>query len=446
MVISKTDLKPGSIDAWLNFLEKIDPNRIKLGLDRAKKVLSSLNLENLKDIKIVEVAGTNGKGSTAALIANSLSCSGIKTGLYTSPHLKRFNERIAIDGRYISDDDLCKALGYVYDHSKNVDLTYFEYTTLAAIYHFYTQGCKAIVLEVGLGGRLDAVNIIDADVSVITSVGLDHTAILGDTIEKIAYEKAGIIKEKSSVVTGILSLDAKKVVYNIVKAKNAQFFFEGEHFEGRFTDGFTFVQKSKIGTFESYSLATPKIPLICAPSAIKTLMILKDSGLNVNVDGINRALKVTSLPGRMQLVKYHPAIYLDVAHNPPAAEHLVKTLNKRVIKTKRYALIGMLKDKDIESVISILKDSFDGFYVASLHTQRGEMFSRIVDALKACQIPDSLIRSYNTVEEALTDCVKDAKDDDEIIVLGSFVTVSLAVDCLVDDDFIKKARNKHNNS
>lgn len=446
MVISKSELKPGSIDAWLSFLEKIDPNRIKLGLDRAKKVLENLNLQNLKDIKIVAVAGTNGKGSTAALIANSLSCSGIKTGLYTSPHLKRFNERIAIDGRLISDDDLCIALSYVYDHSKGVDLTYFEYTTLAAIYHFYNQGCRAIVLEVGLGGRLDAVNILDADVCVITSIGLDHTAILGDTIEKIATEKAGIIKNHSSVVTGLLPVDAKKVVYNIAKENNSDLFFEGEQFEGRFTDGFTFVQKSAIGTFESYSLATPKIPLICAPSAVKALMVLKERGLNISVDAINRALKVTSLPGRMQLVKYHPAIYLDVAHNPPAALHLSRTLAKRVIKTKRYALIGMLKDKDIESVISIVKDCFDGFYVASLHTQRGESCSRIVKALKECQISDSLIKSYETVNEALTECVRDADDDDEIIVLGSFVTVSEAVDCLLDDSFIKKARNRQNNS
>ncbi|MGN1281327.1 MAG: bifunctional folylpolyglutamate synthase/dihydrofolate synthase, partial [Succinivibrio sp.] len=191
--------KPGSLETWLDYLNSINPEHMELGLDRVNVVLDKLNLSVLKSIPVVEVAGTNGKGSTAALIAGAINSSGLKAGLYTSPHLHRFNERINIASADVSDDLLCEALSSVYDAAGDVPLTYFEYTTLAALVCFDRAGVDAAILEIGLGGRLDAVNALDADICVITSIGLDHTHILGNTIEKIAKEKAGIIKDGSEV-------------------------------------------------------------------------------------------------------------------------------------------------------------------------------------------------------------------------------------------------------
>ena len=204
--------KPGSLKTWLDYLEGINPNKIELVLSRVKTVFDRLNLDHIKQAKIVEVAGTNGKGSSAALIAASLNLSGIKTGLYTSPHLHSFTERVNIGGVDVNEETLCKAFAIVHNAAKEVSLTYFEYTTLAAFVCFELEKVDALVLEIGLGGRLDAVNVLDADIALICSIGLDHTHILGNTIEKIAYEKAGIIKDHSYVVTGLISNEAKKVI------------------------------------------------------------------------------------------------------------------------------------------------------------------------------------------------------------------------------------------
>ncbi|MGN0903112.1 MAG: bifunctional folylpolyglutamate synthase/dihydrofolate synthase, partial [Succinivibrio sp.] len=321
-----TVTKPGSLRAWLDFLEKIDPNKITLGLERVSKVLKSLNLD-LSDTKIIEVAGTNGKGSTAALVAASLTCSGISSGLYTSPHLNAFNERIVIDGVPVKDEDLCEAFSCVYDARGDVPLSYFEYTTLAAIVCFIKAKVKVMVLEIGLGGRLDAVNALDADIAVITSIGLDHTAILGKSIKEIAGEKAGIIKKECAVVTGILSNEALLTVKEKCKDQNATLYAEGTDFYGKFTNGFDFVSVGKLASFTIH-LPYPKIPKCCAPAALKVITLLREMGYKITLDAIKDAVKSVSLPGRMQLVNLKPVIYLDVAHNPPAAAHLVEVLKE----------------------------------------------------------------------------------------------------------------------
>ena len=421
--------KPGSLKTWLDYLEGINPNKIELGLSRVKTVFDRLNLDHIKQAKIVEVAGTNGKGSSAALIAASLNLSGIKTGLYTSPHLHAFTERVNIGGVDVNEETLCKAFAIVHNAAKEVSLTYFEYTTLAAFVCFELEKVDALVLEIGLGGRLDAVNVLDADIALICSIGLDHTHILGNTIEKIAYEKAGIIKDHSYVVTGLISNEAKKVILQTAKAHQSNVYFAGEAFTGNFEDGFTYTHKNE-SILESYVYPYPKVPYCVAPSVLRVLTLLKELGLKITSSAVTQAIKTVSLPGRMQLVKVNPTIYLDVAHNPPAAQNLVKTVAKRQKLAKRIAVIGMLKDKDIESVLSIIKDSFDEFYVASLHTERGENCERLKKALLACNIKEPLIKSFDNVDSAINAVLKVAKRLDEIIVLGSFVTVSEAMDSL----------------
>ncbi len=427
--LSKTS-KPGSLKTWLDYIEKLDPNKIDLGLDRVQAVLKRLNLDYLKKIPVVEVAGTNGKGSTAALIASALSCSHIRTGLYTSPHLISFNERIAIDGQNVDDEVLCDAFSRVYDAAGSTPLTYFEYTTLAALVCFELREVEALVLEIGLGGRLDAVNAVDADISVITSIGLDHTHILGDTIEKIAFEKAGIIKNGSSVIVGQVDNSALAVIAKRAREMSAKVLAEGIDFFGNMVPcGIDYVEKTGTSIMLCrYPL--PKIPLCCAPAAIRTLNLLREKGLKVSADAIKKALNEVALPGRMQKVQDEPAVYLDVAHNPPAAVNLVNTLKLRKINGKRFAVIGMLKDKDVESVLKIVAGSFDAFYVATLHTKRGENSSRLSSALISSGIGKDLIKSYEHVSMALDSALKKASKNDEIVVLGSFVTVAEAMESL----------------
>jgi len=421
--------KPGSLDAWLDYIEGLNPTKMELGLSRVQKVISRLSLDSLKQALKIEIAGTNGKGSTAALVSSALSFSGISTGLYTSPHLLKFNERIMIDGTPVSDELLCEAFSLVYDNSKDVPLTYFEFTTLAGFVCFDRAKVKVAVMEIGLGGRLDAVNALDSDISVITSIGLDHTHILGDTLEKIAEEKAGIIKDNSVVVVGRMKPEPLYRISQICKERNASLHVEGVDFSGVFDTKFRYVQNgSSIVT--SFEYPKPRIPEICAPVALKVIHLLLEKGYKISGSAIVKAITEVSLPGRMQCVHHSPSIYLDVAHNPPAAEHLRDVLNKKTKLAKRRAVIGMLKDKDIESVLKILKESFDNFYVSSLPTERGEKAQRLYNALIADGVDKDLVKSYSTVEESLKDCLADAEINDEIYVIGSFVTVTEAVKAL----------------
>lgn len=435
---SNLSIKNRSLQEWLYYLEGIDPNRIELGLSRVKAVAAKLNLLKIAAYTI-EVAGTNGKGSTAALIAGALNNSGIKTGLYTSPHLHVFTERVNIGGKNVDEALLCRAFYAVYEAACQceVKLTYFEYTTLAAFYCFKAENVQAAVLEIGLGGRLDAVNVVDADIAVITSIGFDHTALLGNTLSKIAYEKAGIIKNGAAAcVVGKVDDEALEVIEAKAKAENVPLFCEDRDFTVDFSDdGFCYRQESLT---EFYPL--PKIPYICAASAVTVLNLLKNLGSKVTSKAVNDALKTVSLPGRMQKICTSPAIYFDVAHNPPAALHLKQSLSSLPQnKGIKRAVVGMLKDKDIESVLHILKDSFDMWYVASLPGVRGQSKERLRNALEQELGKDTVscnkIKDYSCVKDALHAAVDEACAEDTIIVFGSFVTVGEAGDCV--DTIIK---------
>ena len=432
-------VKNRSLQEWLGYLEGIDPNRIELGLNRVKVVAAKLNLLKIAAYTI-EVAGTNGKGSTAALIAGALNKSGIKTGLYTSPHLHVFTERVNIGGKNVDEALLCKAFYAVYEAAEQcgVSLTYFEYTTLAAFYCFKAENVQAVVLEIGLGGRLDAVNVVDADIAVITSIGFDHTALLGNTLAKIAYEKAGIIKKGAAAcVVGKVDFEALNVIEAKAKAENVPLFCEDRDFNADFSDdGFWYKQGNRS---DFYPL--PKIPYICAATAITVLNLLKNLGADITVSAVNSALKTVSLPGRMQKICSFPTIYFDVAHNPPAALHLKQSLsNLPQTKGIKRAVVGMLKDKDIESVLHILKDSFDMWYVASLPGARGQSKERLKDALEQELGKNAVfcnkIKDYSCVKDALHAAVDEAHAEDTIIVFGSFVTVGEAGDCV--DTIVKR--------
>lgn len=434
--------KPGSLQSWLDYIQSLNPCHIELGLNRVNKVLSNLNLDFSKTC-IVEVAGTNGKGSTSALTSAIFKNLGLKVGLYTSPHLWQFNERVMIDGACASSELLAEAFSRVYEVAKATDtpLTYFEYTTLAAFVCFSVAKVEVMVLEIGLGGRLDAVNALDADIAIITSIGLDHTLLLGDTIEKIAYEKAGIIKEGCCCITGELQDEARAVIEDIATRRKASLFMQTQDFDAVFDTKTHYLDKER---FFEFHLSFPRVPECCVAASIKCVQYavenlqakLSNIKRPLSIEIINKALESTYLPGRMQLIANNPDIYIDVAHNPPAAAHLAAVLNKRKLKGKRLAVIGMLKDKDIESVLKLVASVFDEFYLASLPTERGESFERLEKALLSLGVDQVKIHGYEKVAAAVHAAKTHAKSDDEIVIMGSFVTVSCA--CTYDCKLIEE--------
>lgn len=426
------------LPAWLSYLENLDPNHIELGLERVRKAAQNCSLDSFGGSYVIEVAGTNGKGSTAALIAAALNLGGIRTGLYTSPHLRSFNERIAIGNSTVDDGLLCEAFEHVTKNKGDVPLTYFEYTTLAALYCFKKSRCPVLVLEVGLGGRFDAVNMLDADLAIISSVGMDHMQMLGNTPDKIAFEKAGIIKEGASVITGNMEPAAFRVIEDAARERGCELYALGRDFGASFDDHMHFAYKGGRdampgAAWGEYPL--PRVPQVCAPLALMALFLIsKELRLSFSDKILSQALECTVLPGRMQKISEHPEVYLDVAHNVPAAEHLKETLLEgapglgRKEGARRIALMGMLKDKDIEGVCSQVSPVFDLFLLSDLGGARGEKADRLERALLSNHVKIDRIKTFTCVKDAFKMAVDIAGRDDQIIVFGSFVTVADALD------------------
>lgn len=433
-----------TVSQWEDYLNAIDPNFMELGLQRIDKVARRLHIQDRlqqSQAYVVCVAGTNGKGSTCALIAQAMTNMGFKTGLYTSPHLVRFNERIQLDMLEINDQLLCQCLSQVVqaqvqnDEFGYIDLSYFEIITLAAWLAFLQENCQVWVLEIGLGGRLDAVNLIKHHVSVITSIGLDHMKILGDSVEKIAFEKAGIIHEQDYTILGQnIPVSALNVIKQVADEKQATLKQELVDFNVELLSSQTTAFTSNL-TNVQVCLGTPKIPFICAAPALQAvfylLQLMHNQALSVTqMVKLNQAFTSVALPGRMQLVQQNPDVYLDVAHNVPAALNLKAQLQQRfAVYKRRIAVIGMLKDKDIEGVLQTLHDSFDSFYVASLHVPRGETKERLATALQESN-KSLAVFAYDNVSLALSCALQKATSEDVIVVLGSFITVSEAKQAL----------------
>lgn len=501
---------------WEQYLNTINPDHMALGLDRVREVAFRLHLfEDLVNngTYIVSVAGTNGKGSTCALIAQTMSNLDVNVGMFTSPHLKSFTERIQLNGEKIEDQLLAKCFSEVVaaqfpdaqiealidpqeenfaqfkdedfeddsslssderimaiaelNHATRaqelgapslmankrplkdevIELTYFEIATLAAVRAFMYQRCELLVLEVGLGGRLDAVNIFYNDIAVITSIGKDHMKILGDSSTQIAHEKAGIIKPYGEVVVGKnIDDDARLEILTVAKTNDAKTYLEDFAFkvdvvakadcEGKsFAQSHEICYQDKAVSFALY-FPYPKVPVSCVGIALNVIFKLIDAlGFKNNFEtlsAIEDAVANVCLPGRMQLASYQPNIYLDVAHNEPAAAHLKAHLGTYLSsKGRKVAVIAMLKDKDIEGVLATLKDSFDAFYVATLNTARGESQERLYNYLND-HVDHEKVQLYkcDTVAKAIDQAQHDCACEDTIIVMGSFVTVSEASDFL----------------
>ena len=413
---------PTTLADWLIYLESLHPKTIALGLDRVNQVKQRLNLKVA--FTIITVGGTNGKGSTCAILECILHAAGYRTGLYTSPHLLRYNERVRIDTNQATDERLCAAFVAVEAARGDVALTYFEFGTLAAIWLFSQENIDVAVLEVGLGGRLDAVNVFDADCAIVVSVGLDHTEYLGKTVAAIAIEKAHIYRNRKPAIFADHAAPATLV--NHANAIAADLLIHGTDFgfETQDTQWQFWGRRGKHHGLP-YPALRGRQQLYNASAALAALDELK-TRLPVALQDIKRGLLEVDLPGRFQVLPGQPTIILDVAHNPAAVTVLVEQLRTMGRFSQTHAVFGMLKDKDIASVIALIKDQIHHWHLGAIDAPRGTTAADLLMLLRQQQ-PDVNADCYDSIGLAYEAACRRAKQNDRILVFGSFFTVAEAL-------------------
>jgi dihydrofolate synthase/folylpolyglutamate synthase len=408
-----------SLAQWLERLERLHPQPIDLGLERVEAVRGRLALALAMPLFVV--GGTNGKGSVCALLDAMLRSAGYRTGLYTSPHLLRYNERVRIDGAEASDAALVEAFERVDRARGNTSLTYFEFGTLAAALLFGEARLDAVILEVGLGGRLDAVNVFDADCAVLTSIGIDHTQYLGSTREAIGYEKAGIFRPGRPAVCA--DPDPPASVVAQARSRGARLLRIGQDFgyaEGHMQWRYWGPGGKRAGL--PYPALRGSHQLANAAAAMTALNQLHER-LPVHMQSIRAGLAAVELAGRFQMLPGRPAVILDVAHNAHAAHVLARTLRSHGRHTRTFAVFAMLADKDIGAVIDAVKTEIDCWHVATLGADRGTAADAL-SALLAAHDPAKPARAFDSPRAAFRSACEAADDDDRIVVFGSFYTVS----------------------
>jgi len=394
---------------WLSHIERQHPKTIALGLERVREVFSRLNIEI--QCPVLTVAGTNGKGSTCAMLESILRAAGYRTGLYTSPHLLRYNERVRVAGIEASDEALADSFSAVEQARLEVPLTYFEFGTLAALWHFSREKIEAAILEVGLGGRLDAVNVVDPDCAVLTSVGIDHVDYLGATREEIGREKAGIFRHARPAV--IADPDPPRSVLDAAGDKvllGKDFGYEAQ--AGQWTYWGPGARRGGL----AYPALRGRIQLANAAAAICALGTLE---LPVAMQDVRRGLAEVEIPGRFQVLPGRPQVILDVAHNAQAAKVLAQNLFDAGFAPETIAVCGMLRDKDIGAVLRELAPRVTRWHLASLPGPRGALAAEI-----AAHLPTEKKQLFDSPAAAFAAAKALAGDGDKIVVFGSFLTVA----------------------
>jgi dihydrofolate synthase/folylpolyglutamate synthase len=408
---------PATLDSWLRHLESRNRDAIVLGLDRVAQVWSQLGLP--LSFPIITVGGTNGKGSVCAYLEAILTAADYRVGCYSSPHLLRYNERVHLDGREATDTELCAALDAVESARGEVPLTYFEQGTLAAMWLFQRAGLDAVVLEVGLGGRLDAVNIWAADCAVVTSVDLDHQQFLGDTREAIGFEKAGIFRAQHPAICGDADPPASLLAH--ADSIGAQLLCVGDDIR---------VQVDAVGwSCLVASAAFPALPRPAMPGrhqyanaacAVAALWSLRER-LPVTMSAMRAGLATAKQPGRFQVIGRQPLRVLDVAHNPHAARALAANLADLPPGGRVFAVCAMLADKDVAAVIAALQPRIQHWFGAGLDVPRGLDSVGLAGFLQAAGCN---FESHVGVKEAWAAACSRAEPTDTIIAFGSFHTVA----------------------
>lgn len=411
---------PVTLQDWLAHTERLHAQSIDLGLKRVQQVRTAMGLHPA--FPILTVAGTNGKGSTCAFLSTILAQAGYRVGLYTSPHLLRYNERICVDGHELEDDRLCEAFAQVERYRDPVPLTPFEFGTLAALWIFQRSRVDVAVLEVGLGGRLDAVNAFDPDCAIVTSIALDHEAWLGSTREAIGFEKAGIFRSGRPAICA--DPDPPASIAATACAAGARlyqlgtdFWVESGHESWRF--GCRTPERIEYQSLASIRLQG-SFQYRNAAAALAALHAVQQR-LPVSGQAVQRGLAATTIRARFQRLEGAPEVILDVAHNPQAAQALAQNLRENPCAGKTWAVLAMLADKDIRGVVLALAHSFDGWYLSGLSGARGASLSLLRQQFAGIPAP-----GFECVDcvAAFSQARAKAAPQDRIVVFGSFLTVA----------------------
>lgn len=408
---------------WLDWQEGFHPRSIDLGLERAANVFKALNPEGIKPPTIV-VAGTNGKGSCIAFLEAIYRAQGYRVGAYTSPHIIKYNERIRIDGQPVADDVICQAFERIDAVRDDVSLSYFEFGTLAALDIFWRSDLDIQLLEVGLGGRLDAVNIVNSDVSIITSICIDHVDWLGGTRDSIAYEKAGIFRTGVPAVIGDQEPPASLLQCAI--EKNTPLLRINHEFYSQNSENTWEWSCSGRHARKYLSLPTPALKgehqYRNAASVLMAVTEL-DASVPVSEQAIHTGLQAIQLKGRFQLVDAEIPVLLDVAHNPQAVRALLGYLQANFSDKKIHAVFSMMKDKDINLVIEIISPVINHWFFSPLSNSRAASEEFMQECFKQCQL-DNVTFGCKNFSEAYMAAEQSAEKGDLILVFGSFLMVS----------------------
>ena len=406
---------------WLTWQQTLHSQKIELGLDRIAEVAKTVGITQPEYLTII-VAGTNGKGSIVSILESIYHQAGYRVGAYTSPHLLKYNERIRINLNSIDDETLCNAFDIVDQSRGDTSLSYFEFGTLAAMHIFNNIELDVGIYEVGLGGRLDAVNIIDADLSIVSSIGIDHVQWLGSTRESIGLEKAGIFRSHSPAVCGDIDPPNSLIAY--AKKLGTKLFLINQDFSFSTEGAESWSFRSSKCSWET--LPVPSLygdtQISNAATALMGLLAIDDK-LPVTHDSINKGLSEIKLLGRFQLISGPCEIVLDVAHNLDSAKVLVTNLKKLKPVTKTCAIFAVLADKDVNGIIDLVKDNIDEWYVSQISFDRALSGEDLKSEIQR-QSPDTIVHTYPSVTEAYKAARQSVSESMRIVVFGSFLTVA----------------------
>ena len=443
------------IDDWVDYIQSLYAREIDLSLDRVAEVYLRLRPQGV-NFKIITIAGTNGKGSTCEILAAIYHSAGYATGKYTSPHIELFNERFAINRQIATDQELLDVFARVELARESTRLTFFEFGTLVAIELFADNNIDVAIMEVGLGGRLDAVNILDADIAVVTSISIDHTDWLGDTIDEIAGEKIAITRPNKPCVVGIIEppsiviehCQKHKVPISLPK-------IDFDYAVNQTKRKWNWSNQDKTYENLSFPFNQEGIQLENAAVALQTVSLLQGS-LPVIDKAIYRGLSDAALIARCQLISSSPIVVVDVAHNLASIKRLTEFIQGFTVQGKIYALCGMLKDKQIEKCLGYMVNSIDEWKFVSIDHPRGSQSSELLSRLHsqaaieiaANRLNDSKLQDilssncFDDVISAYNHISKKLNNDDALIVFGSFFIVSDIMQIVsFDSEFIARQNN-----
>ncbi len=408
-------MKLSTLSDWLNWIGSVHATDIDLGLDRIGVVAERLGV--LKPaIPVITVGGTNGKGSVVAGLESIYRAAGYRVGAFTSPYLLVHNEEVRLDGTQADDASFLEVFEKIESARADVSLTPFEYHTLAALLIFKNADLDVMILEVGLGGRLDAVNVIDADVSIVTSIGIDHVAWLGDTREKIAIEKAGIFRAGKPAICGDDHPPAS--LLEVATTLGVEFYQQGQTFQ--------FVESDDHWSWRSQKVEYVQLPCnhLLTQNMATVLMAVTclQKRLPVAEEALRRGLQQVSLLGRLQVLPGRVTEILDVSHNPAAALVLANRLRQMPCSGKTLAVFSMLDDKDIEATIAVMQPVISDWYIAPLEGKRAASLEKLKKIFRIADIP--FVQDFDSITSAYLAAAKQAADGDRVVIFGSFYVVA----------------------